>query len=107
MSGTKQLKWENTGIKARKLIIKGKLTLIAPGEEFSATEAEVPVTFRDIFKCKNAEVSTVGKKVVKYELVKAEGGLFDVVGSDDKVYTSEPIEEAKAKALIANLKKTK
>lgn len=103
----KSMKWTNTGTKPRTLIIGGERTVIKPGAKFKAQESEVPQGFRDIFKCVTHEVAAkedLGKVIVKFTLHQVgEEDAYEIVGSDEKVYTEEPLTKEEAEARVAEL----
>lgn len=95
----------------------GNNRIYKPGEIFTATEAEIPLAFRDVIvKVDNASVQEQQKvipgKVSTYRLQEREKTdpedekeeiLYDVVNHKDKVLNESPLTKEKAELLIKDL----
>lgn len=100
-------KWRNSGRSTMGCWIDGKYILIKPKKEFKALESEVPQAFRDIIECISDVVagpvvdSEDGKEIL-FRVI-PNGDLFDVVNKEGDVQNDEPLDDAKAATLLAEL----
>lgn len=108
----KELKWKKLGGGSFSATIDGKRQYIKSGQVFKATEAEIPMAFRNQVECLTKKVEKPeqkqdGKKAAKYKVVPVDGeeDLFDVHDEHGESVNEAQLSEEDAKALIVELTK--
>lgn len=108
--------WKKVGGGSFHANIGGKLQIVKPGQEFYATEDEIPLSFRDmivpvhptgkkvtITEAKEAEKEEKEKSATKYELKHRGGGWWNVVSEEGKIINESALKKDEAEELLQSL----